>query len=190
MLGKDMLEKLYDYNVTANTRILDCAARVSQAQFVAATDIGHGSLQGLLFHMLHTEWVWRILCQDHQIQASSAPRKEDFSTLDEIRERWQAEEQLMRAFLTSVSDDELARIVQVKRRDGTETPMVLWHMLMHCMLHSMQHRSEAAVLLTGYGQSPGDLDFIFLVNLMTQGDRIELNIQVGKPGFDLQTDLV
>jgi uncharacterized damage-inducible protein DinB len=161
MLGKDILEKLYDYNVTANARILDRAARVSQAQLVASSEIGDRSLLILLFHMLRTEWVWRSLSQDHQISASSVPRIEDFPSVESIKERWLAEEQLMRALLSSLSDQELSATVQVKDRNGKESSMVLWHMLMHLILHSMQHRSEAAVLLTGYGQSPGDLDFIF-----------------------------
>jgi uncharacterized damage-inducible protein DinB len=161
MLGKDMLEKLYDYNVTANARILDCAARVSQAQLVAPTEIGDRSLLILLFHMLRTEWVWRSLSQDHQIQVSTLPRIEDFPNVETIKASWLAEEQLMRAFLSGLSDQELSATVQVKDRHGKESPMVLWHMLMHLMLHSFQHRTEAAVLLTNYGQSPGDLDFIF-----------------------------
>jgi len=161
MLGKDMLEKLYDYNVTANTRILDCTARVSQAQLVASTEIGGRSLLVLLYHMLRTEWVWRSLGQDHQIQVSTLPRIEDFPSVETIKERWLVEEQLMRAFLSSLSDQELSAAVQVKDRNGKESSMVLWHMLMHLILHSMQHRTETAVLLTKYGQSPGDLDFIF-----------------------------
>jgi hypothetical protein len=31
-------------------------------------------------------------------------------------------------------------------------------------LHATQHRSEGAVLLTSYGQSPGDFDFTLFLN--------------------------
>ena len=36
-----------------------------------------------------------------------------------------------------------------------------WQMLAHLANHGTQHRSEAAVLLTRAGRSPGDLDMIF-----------------------------
>jgi uncharacterized damage-inducible protein DinB len=163
MLAKDILITLYGYNTSANARILDCAARLSQSQLTAASDIGPRSLQDLLVHMLQTEWLWRSLSQFHQMQVSDAPREEDLTTIDRLKERWQAEEHLMQAFLSGVSDEELAATVPVKRRDGAVTPMVLWHMLMQPLTHSMQHRTEVAVLLTRFGQSPGDLDFIFFV---------------------------
>jgi uncharacterized damage-inducible protein DinB len=31
----------------------------------------------------------------------------------------------------------------------------------HLMLHGMQHRSELALMLTGFGHSPGDIDLVF-----------------------------
>ncbi len=37
---------------------------------------------------------------------------------------------------------------------------MLWQLMLHLINHGTQHRSEAAALLTGYGQSPGDLDLI------------------------------
>jgi uncharacterized damage-inducible protein DinB len=40
---------------------------------------------------------------------------------------------------------------------------VLWHLLVHVLNHGTQHRSEAALLLTSYGQSPGDLDLILFL---------------------------
>jgi hypothetical protein len=34
---------------------------------------------------------------------------------------------------------------------------------MQPLIHSVQHRSEAAQILTRLGQSPGNIDFIFYV---------------------------
>jgi uncharacterized damage-inducible protein DinB len=41
---------------------------------------------------------------------------------------------------------------------------VLWHCLLHVVNHGTQHRSEAAAILTGYGYSPGGLDFTAFLN--------------------------
>ncbi len=41
---------------------------------------------------------------------------------------------------------------------------VLWHCLLHVVNHGTQHRSEAAAILTGYGYSPGGLDFTMFLN--------------------------
>ena len=49
---------------------------------------------------------------------------------------------------------------------GDGVPM--WQMLAHVVNHGTQHRSEAAVILTDAGRSPGDLDMIFFAEELAQ----------------------
>jgi hypothetical protein len=47
---------------------------------------------------------------------------------------------------------------------GAVRERVVWHILLDAIFHALQHRSEAAALLTTYGQSPGDYDFTLFLS--------------------------
>jgi len=156
---------LYDYNYWANQRILQAAERVSPEQFVAPTSHTYGSLRGTLMHILSAEWIWRSRWQGDSPTAMLDPA--DFPTPAAIRARWDSEEQQMRAFLAALRDENLAGTVQYATTRGRPSSQILWQLMLHVVLHGMQHRSEAAAMLTDYGQSPGDIDLI--VFLREQG---------------------
>jgi uncharacterized damage-inducible protein DinB len=65
----------------------------------------------------------------------------------------------MDTFLAGLTDEWLASL-------GDGVPM--WQMLAHLANHGTQHRSEAAVILTEAGRSPGDLDMIFFAEELAQ----------------------
>lgn len=163
MLGKEMILKLYDYTCQANGRILEVAAKVSESDLVAANEYGHGSLYDLIFHTMQVEWVWRNLSQNGRVDRKQLPQKEAFRAISDFEKWWGQEQATMHGYLEQLNEEELASAVLVTRWDGSVSNLIRWQMLSHMMFHSMQHRSEAAVLLTKYNQSPGDLDFIFFV---------------------------
>ena len=160
MTRQDLL-LLYEYNYWANKRILSAAARVSQEQFVAPTSHNYGTLRNTLVHTLDAEASWRTRCESGAFGEEILETA--FPTVAQLVQRWTTEEQAMRAFLASLQDTELDRLVSYPIDTGTRS-RVLWHCLFHVVNHGTQHRSEAADMLTGYGHSPGDLDFtVFLL---------------------------
>lgn len=160
MFSKEMIQTLYGYHYWANNRILDFAARVDPADYLADAGYSHGSLHGILFHILRTDYAWRIGCQTLK-PAVEPLLLENFSDLQAIRARWQRDERDMLAYLSGLSPEEIEGDIQLTDRRGNMRQFKLWGVLVHVVLHGMQHRSEAAALLTRYGHSPGDLDFIF-----------------------------
>ncbi len=158
-MNQSDLTALFDYNYWANARVLQAAAKVSTDWFIAPYPLSQGSLRGALVHIYGTELVWRKRCQEG-ISLSALPAEADFPTLDTLRERWQIEEQAMRAYVAALSDDAVNGRVQYKTTKGVPYENVLWHLLAHVVNHGTQFRAEAAVALTDYGYSPGDLDLL------------------------------
>jgi uncharacterized damage-inducible protein DinB len=148
---------IFDYNYWANKKLLNSAAKLSREQFVAPADFPHGSLLGTLLHTLDAEYGWRILCEKGL--ETKDLLESDFPTISSLEDRWHDEETAMRAYLTTLKDNDLSGIIRYTTPSGINRERVLWHCLFHVVNHGTQHRSEAAAILTGFNQSPGDFDF-------------------------------
>lgn len=155
----DDILTLYEYNYWANARILEAAAKVSHQQFIAPGKMSHGGLRGTLAHTLLAEWIWRMRCHE-RVSPTSVFTEDEFPTLADLVTRWQAEEKQMRSFLSNLTDEDLPQIIDYTATGGRPQANILWQILAHVVNHGTQHRSEAAVLLTELGHSPGDLDLI------------------------------
>ncbi len=161
-MRKSDIVTLYDYNYWANARVLRAAAQATPEQFVAPARLSHSSLRGTLAHILGTEIVWRMRCQEG-ISPTAVPTEGEFPTLESLAKRWQAEEQSMRAFIGSLVDQDLTRVVRYTTTKGVPFENILWMLLVHVVNHGTQFRAEAGVALTEYNHSPGDLDFLFFM---------------------------
>lgn len=150
MQAADLLT-LYDYYYWATGKILAQAERVTVEQWAGSPPLGDRSVQAMLVHTLNAERNWR-----HGWAGRGRPtplRAADFPQAASLTARWREEEAAMRAYLGSLSDDAL--------RDAATFGCPLWQVIAHVAFHGMQHRSEAAMLLTHFGHSPGDIDMVF-----------------------------
>lgn len=168
----DEIKLIYEYNYWAYKRILDTAAKVSQEQYFAPTVTGYRTLHVTLVHALDAEWSWRLAFQERVSEPTEPATmwdypeitETDLPTLAAVTERWHEQERAMRAYLNGLTDPDLNRLVRYMIPGGIVRERVLWHSLIHVANHGTAHRSEAALLLTSYGQSPGELDMTVFYN--------------------------
>ncbi|MSP78825.1 MAG: hypothetical protein EXR67_04650 [Dehalococcoidia bacterium] len=152
----------FDYNYWANRKLLDAAAKLSPVQFTASGPVSFQSVRGSLVHVLGAEWAWRSRVQDG-VSPKALLTENELPTLAALRSRWETEETAMRRILATATGGTLATPVQYKTLTQVEQSTPLWQIVLHVVNHGTQFRSEAAVLLSDYGHSPGDLDFITYV---------------------------
>jgi len=158
------VQTLYDYHYWATGRILAAAASVSQPQFFTSASAGLDSLRTIFAHCIDAEYGWRTLWQTGTTDGFETVSENDIPTVDALAQRWGKEEDAMRSYLAGLTDDDLIGVVRYTAYGGVKRERVLWHCLWHLVNHGTQHRSEAAAILTGYGYSPGDLDFTMFLN--------------------------
>ncbi len=159
---------LVSYTFWADMRVLHACEKVSSEEFVRAAtpDPGWHSLRGTLVHALDTAYGWRVALQE--IEDAGVLDESHFANAVSLKKRWEDEEKAWLAYVADLSDDELNAIWWSQG----ESKRTRWQTIMHVVNDLTHHRSEAAAILTGYGQSPGELDFDqFIVDVMPKQEQ-------------------
>ncbi len=163
-MDNEHLISLFDYNYWANHCLLDKAVELDPELWNAPAEVSFGSLRDTMIHVLSTEWMWRQRIQEG-VSPSGFPMENNFPTVELLRQYWLLEEATMLAYLASLTEGDTRRVVRYKNTKGVVYENPLWQILLHVVNHGTQFRSEAGVLLTQYGHSPGDIDYIFYLRL-------------------------
>ncbi len=156
------IRTLYSYGAWASARLLEAAAVLSPAQFVAADGGGYGSIRDTLVHVAASEWLFLERWRGRSPAALWDPAA--FSDAATLGSRWAAVEAETRTFVASLGDDDLGRVVAYVNLQGETWAYPLWQQLLHQANHATQHRSEVAAQLTRFGQSPGWLDLLVFLD--------------------------
>src|SRR5262245_22752608 len=166
MIG-DVVRSLYRYNAWANRQVLDAAARLTREQLLAGGGASFDSVRDTLLHTMSAQWMYLERWQGRSPRA--ALDATGFPDLAAIQERWDTVERDTEAFVAGLDDARLAGVVAYVNTAGERWAYPLWQQMIHQVNHATQHRSEAAVMLTQLGTSPGWLDYLYFIDLQDGG---------------------
>jgi uncharacterized damage-inducible protein DinB len=159
----EMLRTLYEYNRWATERLLGASERLTPQQWLAPGTAGRGSVRDTLVHLVSTQRGW-LAWWDGSLPPLEAYARTlnpaDFPDVATVRAAWQGVERSTTAFLDRLTDEDAQRVYSMDLPNGAVFRLALWKMMSHVANHGTQHRSEVAAMLTGYGQSPGNLDLL------------------------------
>lgn len=155
----DEIKILYEYNYWASAKILLAGISLKGDQFTEETAHTYKTMRGTLSHVLASEWIWRLRC-DEGVSPDSLLDETQFDTFMDVMARFGEEESKMRGFLARTTEEQLNGPITYTDIQGQEHTQMLWEILVHVVMHGMQHRAEAANMLTNFGHSPGDIDLI------------------------------
>lgn len=155
-MNKADVQHLFDYLYWVNGRILDTAEQLTTDELTTPTSVTSRDLRATLVHELDVEWSWRLNLQGTLAEDEAELKPEYYPDLAAIRDHWRRDEAEMRAWLESLTDEEVAAPV---RSELTRDARPLWQYLLHIVFHGVQQQADAATLLTLARHSPGEIGY-------------------------------
>lgn len=154
MSYKSQYQSLFSYVGATYNKLLDCAGNLSETEYKQRLPFTPGSLHDNLFHVIFWLHNWRDGLETNY--ASQSLQKEDFPSIEHLRHGMKNELQEWQRFIASLTESDFEA-----ERDLGGSPFIVWRLLHHLVLHSMQHHAEASAYLTSKGFSPGAIDYLW-----------------------------
>jgi uncharacterized damage-inducible protein DinB len=153
------LQEMFRFNTWANEQLREAIAHAEEQVVRQPLDMWFGSVFTILAHINGAEALWLRRLRD---AAPAAPLKAtaeppDVAALIEV---WRETDAAWESHVASLSPEQLASSVTVKRRDGSTLNYEVWKPLMQIAFHGTEHRGHATVGLTQLGIAHGPQDFL------------------------------
>src|SRR5262249_41148974 len=146
------LKTLLDFHYWALHRALDAAGQLRPEQFTRDLGSSFKSVRDTLAHLYSAEWAW------HQRWHGTSPTAhlsfDQFPDVASIRNAWAAHEKKMRAFLESLTDADVTRIVEYRAMNGSPGSSSIGEMLQHVVNHGSYHRGQLTTMFRQLGATP------------------------------------
>ncbi len=164
------IRTLYAYNAWANARVLAAASQLTGEQFTTPVPVPGASFRSVRDTLVHTLGAQRHwLARFRQWEPPEFLTAETCPDLTALQGHWDAVETDTQTFVAALDNDLLGTVITYTTRWGRTYSYPLWQMMIHQVNHATHHRSESAMLLAHWGQSPGELGFITYIDEQTAG---------------------
>jgi uncharacterized damage-inducible protein DinB len=154
-----LLRRLYAYNESANERILRAAEGLPAEDLQSDWGAG-GGIQRTMAHVAGAQIVWlqRWTSGSNSVSVAELSKTVDMAGVEALFRRSHDE---LREYVAALTEEDVERVLTYRDSRGNEYSVPLWVLMTHVVNHGTQHRSEAAMMLTNLGRSPGELDYVF-----------------------------
>jgi uncharacterized damage-inducible protein DinB len=149
---------LFAYDRWATEQVLEALDGIDPEAWGTEGVVGDRGLGSILVHTLGAHMRWRLAFDGSEDRP--APEESPLQSPAEVRAMWATELDAFDALVDEITPGFMAFV-----HDGVPVQ----RMLLHLINHGTQHRSEAALLLTQAGRSPGELDMIDFAEAIAAG---------------------
>ncbi len=158
MLQKADFQRLFEYTIWANHRLLRAAALLSVPDFRRDMGSSLGGVRGTLVHTMGAEWIW--LERVKGVSPSRGFDEGEFPDVIALRDRWVTIEEHRAAWLRGLKKDDPAEKIRYKNLQGQAFEQPLWQIVQHVANHSTYHRGQVVSMLRMLGSKPVATDMI------------------------------
>jgi uncharacterized damage-inducible protein DinB len=143
----DHARSLLAYTIWGDQRILAAADGIAADEWQ--------QVQNQVEHMLGTQRFWQAAWSHGAFLVN--PK---LPSLAIAREAYAASHDALRSFADALTQEEWDRAEPWWKQWGYDAVMPLGESIAQLFYHGAQHRSEVAILLSMWGHSPGDMDYL------------------------------
>lgn len=159
-MDKLFFRTLYDYTFWMDRKLWDCITTLTTEQFHEPWDYSIGSICDQCVHMLVVEFWWPYFLQHGVMPDRSAFASSEIKTFAGLSSKRDEVEQGVRAYIETLTPEELQREVKPPHWDADDRPVHVWEALLQVANHSTDHRAQILAGLHRLGAQTIGQDYL------------------------------